>query len=45
MAGLVEIEKEIGFTNKQDIEKFGIAEFNKRCRELVCRYIQDWKMT
>lgn len=38
----VEIEKEIGSTNKQDIEKFGVAEFNKRCRELVCRYIQDW---
>jgi isoleucyl-tRNA synthetase len=38
----VEIEKEIGSTGKQDIEKFGIAEFNKLCRESVFRYIQDW---
>lgn len=38
----VEIEKEIGSKNKQDIEKFGIAEFNKLCRESVFRYIQDW---
>src|SRR5262245_55976567 len=40
----VEIEKEIGSTGKQDIEKFGIAEFNKRCRESVFRYIQDWNL-
>lgn len=38
----VEIEKEIGSTGKQDIEKFGIAEFNRLCRESVFRYIQDW---
>jgi isoleucyl-tRNA synthetase len=38
----VEIEKEIGSTGKQDIEKFGIAEFNKLCRESVFRYIQEW---
>ncbi len=38
----VEIEKEIGSTGKQDIEKFGISEFNRRCRESVFRYIQDW---
>jgi len=38
----VEVEKEIGSTGKQDIEKFGIAEFNKLCRDSVFRYIQDW---
>jgi isoleucyl-tRNA synthetase len=38
----VEVEKEIGSTGKQDIEKFGIAEFNRLCRESVFRYIQDW---
>jgi isoleucyl-tRNA synthetase len=38
----VEIEKEIGSTGKQDIEKFGISEFNKLCRDSVFRYIQDW---
>lgn len=38
----VEIEKEIGSTGKQDIEKFGIGEFNQLCRDSVFRYIQDW---
>ncbi len=38
----VEVEKEIGSTGKQDIEKFGIAEFNRLCRDSVFRYIQDW---
>ena len=27
------VEKELGFTGKQDIEKYGVAEFNKRCRD------------
>src|SRR5260221_4987186 len=30
-----EVEKNLGFKEKKDIEKFGIAEFNKLCRELV----------
>lgn len=38
----VEIEKEIGSSGKQDIEKFGIGKFNRLCRESVFRYIQDW---
>ncbi len=42
-----EIEKELGIFDKQEIvEKIGIAEFNRRCRESVMRYIEDWeKMT
>ncbi|PYC68753.1 isoleucine--tRNA ligase [Micromonospora arborensis] len=32
------VEKELGFSVKQDIEKFGIAEFNARCRESVTRH-------
>jgi isoleucyl-tRNA synthetase len=27
---------------KQEIEEFGIAEFNQRCRESVQRYVADW---
>ncbi len=38
----VEIEKQIGSTGKQDIEKYGIAEFNQLCKDSVFRYIQDW---
>jgi len=42
-----EIEKELGIFDKKEIEaKVGIAEFTKRCRESVMRYIGDWeKMT
>jgi len=38
----VEIEKRIGSKGKQDIERFGIAEFNRLCRESVFSYISDW---
>ena len=38
----LEVEKEIGTTGKRDIEAFGIAEFNRRCRESVTRYVDDW---
>jgi len=39
----IEIEKKLGFSGKPDIERFGIAEFNRLCRESVWEYIQDWK--
>jgi isoleucyl-tRNA synthetase len=32
------VEKELGFSGKQDIEKYGIAEFNAKCRESVTRH-------
>ncbi|WP_433388846.1 isoleucine--tRNA ligase [Micromonospora sp. KLBMP9576] len=32
------VERELGFSGKQDIEKYGIAEFNARCRESVTRH-------
>ncbi|MDH5308897.1 MAG: isoleucine--tRNA ligase [Gammaproteobacteria bacterium] len=42
-----EIEKELGIFDKKEIEaQVGIAEFTRRCRESVMRYIGDWeKMT
>jgi isoleucyl-tRNA synthetase len=33
-----EIEKKLGFSEKKDIEKYGIAEFNSLCRESVLEY-------
>jgi isoleucyl-tRNA synthetase len=39
----LEVEKEIGTKTKRDIEAFGIAEFNRRCRESVRRYVDDWE--
>ena len=31
----VQVEKELGFSGKGDIEKYGIEKFNKKCREAV----------
>ena len=39
----LEIEKELGLTSKREIEEYGIAEFNQRCRESVFRYVKDWE--
>jgi isoleucyl-tRNA synthetase len=33
------VEKELGFTGKKDIEAYGIAEFNARCRSSVLQYV------
>ena len=35
----IAVEKELGFTGKGDIEKFGIAAFNQKCRESVQRHV------
>ena len=34
----VEVEKELGFKSKRDIEAFGIAEFVKRCKQRALRF-------
>ena len=39
----LEVEKEIGTTGKRDIEAFGIAEFNERCRASVKRYVDEFE--
>ena len=38
----LEVEKELGISSKAEIEEYGIAEFNARCRESVFRYVSDW---
>jgi isoleucyl-tRNA synthetase len=35
----VAVEKELGLSGKKDIETYGVAEFNKRCRESVLRHV------
>ena len=35
----IAVEKELGFSGKGDIEKFGIAPFNDKCRESVTRHV------
>ena len=34
----VEVEKELGFTSKRDIEEYGIDRFVERCKQRVLRY-------
>src|SRR3954465_10542861 len=38
----LEIERELGIKSKADIEAYGVEEFNRRCRESVLAYIDDW---
>ncbi|MDT4947553.1 MAG: isoleucyl-tRNA synthetase [Pseudonocardiales bacterium] len=37
------VEKELGFTGKPDIEAYGIAEFNAKCRENVQRHVDAFE--
>ncbi len=39
----IEVEKELGISNKHEIEAFGIAAFNERCRASVRRYVSDFE--
>jgi isoleucyl-tRNA synthetase len=36
------LEAELGFESKADIERFGIAEFNARCRQKVLSHVAEW---
>ncbi|MFY9822470.1 MAG: isoleucine--tRNA ligase [Thermoanaerobaculia bacterium] len=39
----IEVEKRLGFSGKQQIEAYGIAEFNKACLESVHTYVGQWR--
>ena len=39
----IEVERKLGFTNKQDIEEYGIDRFNELCRQSAFEYIQEWE--
>ncbi|MFI0445202.1 isoleucine--tRNA ligase [Actinomadura sp. 6N118] len=39
----VAVEKELGLTGKKDIEAYGVAEFNARCRESVLRHVDAFE--
>ncbi|MDX6697856.1 MAG: isoleucyl-tRNA synthetase [Solirubrobacteraceae bacterium] len=38
----IAVEEKLGFERKEDIERYGIAEFNQRCRESVFEYLEEW---
>src|ERR671916_373308 len=39
----LQVEKELGLSGKDDIERYGVEEFNCLCRESVFRYVEDWR--
>jgi len=39
----LEVERELGFSGKAQIEEYGIDRFNARCRESVFRYLKEWE--
>ena len=39
----IEVEKELGFDNKGQIEEYGVAAFNELCRANVFRHINEWE--
>ena len=39
----IAVEQQLGFTSKADIEAYGIAEFNAKCREAVLEHLEDWR--
>ena len=38
----IAVEKELGFAGKGDIEKYGIAAFNEKCRDSVQRHVDEF---
>ncbi len=36
------VEKELGISSKEEIEAYGIAEFNEKCRDSVFTYLEEW---
>jgi isoleucyl-tRNA synthetase len=39
----IEVEKALGISGKQDIERVGVEAFNARCRESVWKYREEWE--
>ena len=38
----IAVERQLGITSKEQIEEYGIAEFNRRCRDSVFAFLEDW---
>ncbi|MDF2677213.1 MAG: ileS [Bacillota bacterium] len=39
----IEVEKQLGLKDKQEIENYGLAAFNEKCRESVFTYESQWR--
>jgi len=38
----LEVEKQLGFSGKAQIEAYGVEQFNAKCRESVFKYLKEW---
>ncbi len=38
----IAVEEELGIVHKAEIERYGIAEFNAKCRESVFAFLEEW---
>jgi isoleucyl-tRNA synthetase len=39
----IQVEKQLGLKSKKEIEHYGVAEFNKKCRESVWEFKDEWE--
>ena len=39
----LEVERALGLSSKQQIEAYGVEEFNRQCRESVFKYVAEWE--
>jgi isoleucyl-tRNA synthetase len=39
----IETEKQLGLTSKKQIEEYGVAAFNEKCKESVWKYVDEWQ--
>ncbi|MTI96361.1 MAG: isoleucine--tRNA ligase [Firmicutes bacterium] len=39
----IEVEKQLSLSGKQDIEEYGLADFNQKCRQSVFTYEEQWR--
>src|SRR5713226_9636553 len=39
----VEVEKQLNLHSKTEIERYGVEEFNRKCKESVFRYVEAWE--
>jgi isoleucyl-tRNA synthetase len=39
----LDVENSLAFTSKAQIEEYGVARFNERCRQRALKYIKEWE--
>ncbi|MDE2038232.1 MAG: class I tRNA ligase family protein [Patescibacteria group bacterium] len=39
----LQVEKQLGLKSKKEIEAYGVAAFNEKCKESVWQYVREWE--